>query len=241
MQSGDGLRDARTRQNRTLRDVSTAANVSLGYLSEVERGRKEASSELLASICDALDLEVADLLDSVSRTMRTERSCPPRRTFIANSAKAGLSAVEPAGVGSLAGSKIDPSLRIVVPYGATRPGRPSADRAAARQVLVCARARRAAQRVVGALDRHEQVVVVIAGDHVAGDPVRRQRARHGRRQADRVERRLHGDPDPGAAEVAVEPGGGRVAGRKHQRESLRLEHGHHRPHTGGRFAGPTVQ
>ena len=57
---GETLRDARTRQNRTLRDVSTAANVSLGYLSEVERGRKEASSELLASICDALELEVSD-------------------------------------------------------------------------------------------------------------------------------------------------------------------------------------
>ena len=69
---GETLRDARNRQNRTLRDVSTAANVSLGYLSEVERGRKEASSELLASICDALDLELSDLLDSVSRTMRTD-------------------------------------------------------------------------------------------------------------------------------------------------------------------------
>ena len=41
---GETLRDARTRQNRTLRDVSTAANVSLGYLSEVERGRKEAAA-----------------------------------------------------------------------------------------------------------------------------------------------------------------------------------------------------
>ncbi len=119
---GDGLRDARTRQNRTLRDVSTAANVSLGYLSEVERGRKEASSELLASICDALDLEVADLLDSVSQTMRTERSAAAKNV-IANSTKAGLSAAR-AGVGSLAGSKIDPSLRIVVPYGATRPEAP---------------------------------------------------------------------------------------------------------------------
>ena len=75
---GETLRDARNRQNRTLRDVSTAANVSLGYLSEVERGRKEASSELLASICDALDLELSDFLDSVSRTMRTD-CVPPTR------------------------------------------------------------------------------------------------------------------------------------------------------------------
>ncbi|HEX5407478.1 MAG TPA: helix-turn-helix transcriptional regulator [Pseudonocardiaceae bacterium] len=59
---GDRLRHARTTQHRTLREVSRAARVSLGYLSEVERGRKEASSELLASICDALDLPLSDLL-----------------------------------------------------------------------------------------------------------------------------------------------------------------------------------
>ena len=57
-------------QRRTLRDVSGAARVSLGYLSEVERGQKEASSELLASICDALDVELADLLAEVSLEMR---------------------------------------------------------------------------------------------------------------------------------------------------------------------------
>src|ERR1700712_4405444 len=69
---GETLRDARTSQNRTLRDVSTAANVSLGYLSEVERGRKEASSELLAAICDALDLRLAEVLDTVSANLRTD-------------------------------------------------------------------------------------------------------------------------------------------------------------------------
>ena len=53
---GDRLRHARTNQRRTLRDISRAARVSLGYLSEVERGQKEASSELLASICEALEL-----------------------------------------------------------------------------------------------------------------------------------------------------------------------------------------
>ena len=61
-QLGTTLRGHRLRQRRTLRDVSGAARVSLGYLSEVERGQKEASSELLASICDALDVELADLL-----------------------------------------------------------------------------------------------------------------------------------------------------------------------------------
>nr|WP_212753839.1 helix-turn-helix transcriptional regulator [Nakamurella aerolata] len=69
---GETLRDARTSQNRTLRDVSTAANVSLGYLSEVERGRKEASSELLASICVALELELSDVLTTVSEAIRTD-------------------------------------------------------------------------------------------------------------------------------------------------------------------------
>lgn len=51
---GEVLREERDRQSRTLREVSTAARVSLGYLSEVERGLKEASSELLAAICSAL-------------------------------------------------------------------------------------------------------------------------------------------------------------------------------------------
>ena len=59
---GDVLRRARTKQRRTLREVSDVARVSLGYLSEVERGRKEASSELLSAICDALDVPLSQLL-----------------------------------------------------------------------------------------------------------------------------------------------------------------------------------
>ena len=55
---GDVLRRQRQRQGRTLREVSSSARVSLGYLSEVERGQKEASSELLSAICDALDAAV---------------------------------------------------------------------------------------------------------------------------------------------------------------------------------------
>lgn len=122
---GDTLRHARTRQNRTLRDVSTAANVSLGYLSEVERGRKEASSELLASICDALDLELSDLLDSVSRTMRTDAVHDDKSGVISNSVKTGLGASNrPRMNGGLESTTIDPTLRIVVPYGSTRPGAP---------------------------------------------------------------------------------------------------------------------
>ena len=63
---GDVLRDARQRQGRTLREVSSAARVSLGYLSEVERGQKEASLELLSSICDALDVPMSLVLREVS-------------------------------------------------------------------------------------------------------------------------------------------------------------------------------
>ena len=59
---GDVLRRARTAQGRTLREVSDAARVSLGYLSEVERGRKEASSELLSAICSALDVPLSRVL-----------------------------------------------------------------------------------------------------------------------------------------------------------------------------------
>lgn len=63
---GDELRRRRQDQGRTLREVSAAASVSLGYLSEVERGQKEASSELLAAICGALDVPLSDVLSSVS-------------------------------------------------------------------------------------------------------------------------------------------------------------------------------
>jgi transcriptional regulator with XRE-family HTH domain len=66
---GDALRHSRLRQERTLREVSAAARVSLGYLSEVERGQKEASSELLSSICDALDVRLADVLREVSDSL----------------------------------------------------------------------------------------------------------------------------------------------------------------------------
>jgi transcriptional regulator with XRE-family HTH domain len=66
---GTELRRARKEQGRTLREVAGAARVSLGYLSEVERGQKEASSELLASICMALDTPLSSLLHSVSLTV----------------------------------------------------------------------------------------------------------------------------------------------------------------------------
>lgn len=63
---GDALRRLRLRQGRTLREVSASARVSLGYLSEVERGQKEASSELLAAICAALGAPLSQVLREVS-------------------------------------------------------------------------------------------------------------------------------------------------------------------------------
>jgi transcriptional regulator with XRE-family HTH domain len=63
---GDALRRLRLRQGRTLREVSASARVSLGYLSEVERGQKEASSELLGSICSALETPLSQVLREVS-------------------------------------------------------------------------------------------------------------------------------------------------------------------------------
>lgn len=63
---GETLREERAAQGKTLRQVSASARVSLGYLSEVERGQKEASSELLAAICGSLDMPLSVLLGTVS-------------------------------------------------------------------------------------------------------------------------------------------------------------------------------
>ncbi len=68
---GSTLRSARVAQGRTLREVAKSARVSLGYLSEVERGQKEASSELLNSICSALDLTLGTVLFEVSRQIKS--------------------------------------------------------------------------------------------------------------------------------------------------------------------------
>ncbi|TDO92780.1 helix-turn-helix domain-containing protein [Enemella evansiae] len=75
---GETLREERVHQGRTLREVSGMARVSLGYLSEVERGQKEASSELLAAICTSLDLPLSSLLSTVSdKLVISERPIRP--------------------------------------------------------------------------------------------------------------------------------------------------------------------
>ncbi|WP_141013125.1 helix-turn-helix domain-containing protein [Nocardioides sambongensis] len=63
---GDVLRGRRAELGLTLREVSGVARVSLGYISEIERGQKEASSELLSSLCEALDMPLSDVLRDVA-------------------------------------------------------------------------------------------------------------------------------------------------------------------------------
>ena len=78
---GDVLRRIRRQQRRTLADVAQAAKVSMPYLSEVERGRKEASSEVLGAICEALGIELSDLLVEAGRL--ADRRAPVVRLDLA--------------------------------------------------------------------------------------------------------------------------------------------------------------
>lgn len=71
---GDVLRQQRLHQGRTLRDVSAEARVSLGYISEIERGQKEASSECLAAICSALDVPLSVVMAEVSGEIAREEA-----------------------------------------------------------------------------------------------------------------------------------------------------------------------
>jgi transcriptional regulator with XRE-family HTH domain len=64
------IKDLRIKQGWTLRELSTKALMSLGYISEIERGVKEVSSDLMFSLCEALDSNVPDVLDRVSTLMR---------------------------------------------------------------------------------------------------------------------------------------------------------------------------
>jgi transcriptional regulator with XRE-family HTH domain len=73
---GEVLRRIRLEQRRTLADVARAARVSMPYLSELERGRKEASSEVLAAICAALRVDLSDLLAEVGRELAAGRPAP---------------------------------------------------------------------------------------------------------------------------------------------------------------------
>ncbi|MBA2953144.1 helix-turn-helix domain-containing protein [Nocardioides sp. MAH-18] len=85
---GDVLRDQRTQRGMTLRDVSAEARVSLGYISEIERGQKEASSELLASLCAALGVPLSSVLREVSDLVAVEEAAAGlRRLPVASAAE----------------------------------------------------------------------------------------------------------------------------------------------------------
>lgn len=71
---GDVLRGKRLQRGMTLRQLSAEARVSLGYISEIERGRKEASSELLASLCGALEVPLSEVLQDVSSLVALEET-----------------------------------------------------------------------------------------------------------------------------------------------------------------------
>jgi transcriptional regulator with XRE-family HTH domain len=93
---GETLRAVRLRQRRTLREVSSSARVSLGYLSEVERGQKEPSSELLAAICGALDVELSELFREVTDTLYREEKLTSRANLVSSGSHARI-APAPAG------------------------------------------------------------------------------------------------------------------------------------------------
>ncbi|MEN9737749.1 MAG: hypothetical protein RJA26_982 [Actinomycetota bacterium] len=73
---GDVLRDVRQRKGHTLRQVASRASVALGYLSEVERGQKEASSEILASVAEALDVPISQIMREVADRLAFSEGIP---------------------------------------------------------------------------------------------------------------------------------------------------------------------
>jgi transcriptional regulator with XRE-family HTH domain len=93
---GEVLRAHRVEQGRTLRQLSADARVSLGYMSEIERGRKEASSELLAAICGALDVPLSEVLLGVADAVALEEAAMGLR--LSQEVKPSLTAGLPTGL-----------------------------------------------------------------------------------------------------------------------------------------------
>jgi DNA-binding XRE family transcriptional regulator len=96
---GEVLRRARLDQGRTLADVAQAAKVSMQYLSEIERGRKEASSEVLAAICDALETDLPDLLAEVGRGLAGALGQPATVVRLGTGQQQGGPTRQPASLG----------------------------------------------------------------------------------------------------------------------------------------------
>jgi transcriptional regulator with XRE-family HTH domain len=123
---GTVLRRVRQRQGLTLRDLAAASGVSVPYLSEVERGRKEASSEVLSSICRALGLALVDLLEEVRAELLRVEPAPVRLPRGGRTPQARLltgrcaSAVGRSALGRIAGGR-PPGPRTLVACRRPRP------------------------------------------------------------------------------------------------------------------------
>jgi transcriptional regulator with XRE-family HTH domain len=161
---GDALRRLRLRQGRTLREVSATARVSLGYLSEVERGQKEASSELLASICDALGAPLSQVLREVSDNFALAElqsepvfGVPLEPALAGAGGSASADRVERVAVGQ------PQRVRLPVRPGTARPG------SARQPVVVPGRAARAPQHLVPPAEPLLEPVSLPDGDSLARD------------------------------------------------------------------------
>jgi transcriptional regulator with XRE-family HTH domain len=93
---GQVLRRRRLAQRRTLADVAGEARISMPYLSEVERGRKEASSEVLAAVCDALKVQLSDVLTEVGRDLTADLARDQARIVRLEAARRRQAALPPA-------------------------------------------------------------------------------------------------------------------------------------------------
>lgn len=84
---GGALRRRRLEHGRTLADVAGQAGVSMQHLSDVERGRKDASSEILAAICGALGVTAAELMSEAAQPAAQSAATPAARPAIRPSAR----------------------------------------------------------------------------------------------------------------------------------------------------------
>jgi transcriptional regulator with XRE-family HTH domain len=121
---GDVLRRKRQDEGRTLRQLAAEARISPGYLSEIERGQKEPSSELLAAICDALGVRLSDLLREVSIDLAAAELAARLEAERVGVGVAGKS-VPGARVGSAPMVKSVPLPKTVVRAGVRPGGRPA--------------------------------------------------------------------------------------------------------------------
>jgi transcriptional regulator with XRE-family HTH domain len=180
---GDVLRRLRQRQGRTLREVSASARVSLGYLSEVERGQKEASSELLAAICTALNTPLSHVLGEVSDSFalaELQNEAELQSEPVLTSAGASRSG-HPVGQSALGRSSVGQSAAAQSATVPSPMGRPSLERAERELPLPVARAFSVEERLrvpaghARGMDSEPVITPVgINEDHPAFDEVTRR-------------------------------------------------------------------